>query len=165
MRKKNLRYIILSCLIMLIGLSQVSAQQTELTVVYNSGIEEIFIVNEDGKLYFDVDKLFILDNSATVRDIYLSDIRKILVANYAGISDLNTSDSDFYIIYPNPVQDYVNIKSININEKLQVTVYSINGKVLLEGKYFSDNKIDLSFLKTGMYFIKVNDQTLKLSKL
>jgi hypothetical protein len=150
---------------MLIGLSQVSAQQTELTVVYNSGIEEIFIVNEDGKLYFDVDKLFILDNSATVRDIYLSDIRKILVANYAGISDLNTSDSDFYIIYPNPVQDYVNIKSININEKLQVTVYSINGKVLLEGKYFSDNKIDLSFLKTGMYFIKVNDQTLKLSKL
>lgn len=139
--------------------------QANLTVVYKNGTEESFYVNESGKLYFDNASIFIVENEINTTDINLSDIRKVLVSTPVGIEDMeNSTNNNTYYFYPNPVQDFINIKCSK-QEKLQITIFSINGNILFKGDYLPESTIDLSFLKTGLYFIKINEQTFKLSKL
>ncbi len=54
-------------------------------------------------------------------------------------------------IYPNPVYDFL---TIELEEKISsVKIISIDGRILLNE--FSENKIDVSKLSTGIYFIEV----------
>ena len=55
-------------------------------------------------------------------------------------------------IFPNPVQDYVNIESDK--NFIAYEVIDESGKVLIN-KNFKGCKIDISSLKTGVYFIKL----------
>ena len=64
------------------------------------------------------------------------------------------------IIYPNPVSDYLNI---NISEIEKVEIYSVLGIKLIESEY--KNKIDVSGLAPGMYFVRVGDKVSKFVKL
>ena len=36
------------------------------------------------------------------------------------------------------------------------SIYSINGILVHSGKVFSDEKVDVTFLKEGIYFIQLN---------
>jgi|GEM_PF-2914096 len=67
------------------------------------------------------------------------------------------------IIYPNPTSDYLNFKSdLSIN---QVAIYNIQGQLILaqSGKNQID-KIDVSQLESGTYFLKTNQTTSKFIK-
>jgi len=55
-------------------------------------------------------------------------------------------------IFPNPVQDFVNIESDK--NFIAYEVLDESGKLILN-KDFSGSKIDISNLKTGVYFIKL----------
>ena len=70
-------------------------------------------------------------------------------------------------IYPNPANDYIFIKS---RTKVFYKIISVNGCVVLEG--YTTNKIDISSLDKGLYFIRVietsgneNQNTYKIFKL
>lgn len=54
-------------------------------------------------------------------------------------------------IFPNPVIDFLNIKNSN-NSKIDYTILSIDGKVISSGITF--DKIDLTKLNSGLYFLK-----------
>lgn len=56
-------------------------------------------------------------------------------------------------LYPNPVQNILNIKGENIES---VNVYSINGKKVLTTSV-NVKTIDVSILETGMYFVNIKD--------
>lgn len=65
-------------------------------------------------------------------------------------------------IYPNPTNNFVNISGINNNYNLEIT--TINGRVLKNIKDNSNSKIDISFLDSGIYFLRistVNGYTIK----
>ena len=67
------------------------------------------------------------------------------------------------LVYPNPTNSFVNIKGnlINVNN---VSVYSISGKKLLELKN-EFNKVDISNLQSGIYFLKIaSDNNFKTFK-
>jgi len=55
-------------------------------------------------------------------------------------------------IFPNPVQDYVNIESDK--NFIAYEIIDENGK-LISSKDFKGSKIDISNLKTGVYFVKL----------
>jgi len=57
-------------------------------------------------------------------------------------------------IYPNPASDFVNIKSLTINE---INIYNSIGKLILTKEISNNSKVDISNLKEGVYFIKSSD--------
>ncbi len=67
---------------------------------------------------------------------------------------------DEAMIYPNPVRDFL---SINISEIKKVEIYSVIGIKLLESEY--KDKIDVSGLAPGMYFVRIGDKVSKFVKL
>jgi hypothetical protein len=67
-------------------------------------------------------------------------------------------------IYPNPVGDYVNI--INAPQgNYTVTIFRMDGLVVLQTNGSSDEPIGVGVLSKGIYLIRINNQVLKLIKL
>lgn len=69
----------------------------------------------------------------------------------------NLSVTDIQIpeimVYPNPVIDKVTLSNIDSFGKINARIYDMNGKLLIS-KTLSDKKeIDLSHLKSGVYFM------------
>ncbi len=60
-------------------------------------------------------------------------------------------------IYPNPVSDYLNIVSDNIEDIEFIKIYSYDGK-LIYSDIKNNNKIDCRSLKNGVYFIEITTE-------
>lgn len=73
--------------------------------------------------------------------------------------------SDF-TIYPNPAnQDFINISGTNKTNNLRVDVYNVTGKKLIS-KLLTENVLDISSLKSGIYVLKaIQDNTTLTKKL
>ncbi|HRP17252.1 MAG TPA: T9SS type A sorting domain-containing protein [Ginsengibacter sp.] len=65
-------------------------------------------------------------------------------------------NTDFQL-YPNPATTQIHIKSIkNTNKPLFYYIYETSGKLVLNGKSFTDFfDINVSHLSRGMYIIKI----------
>lgn len=65
-------------------------------------------------------------------------------------------------IYPNPTQ---NIVYVNTATNVSYTMYSTIGQELLKGELTENNKqIDLSSFSEGIYYLRINNETIKLLK-
>ncbi len=60
------------------------------------------------------------------------------------------------IIYPNPVLDRLNYKNLN-NENKAFLIVDVTGKIFMKGTLVSENSIDVSQLKSGLYILRVID--------
>ncbi|TCK64785.1 putative secreted protein (Por secretion system target) [Winogradskyella wandonensis] len=68
-----------------------------------------------------------------------------------------------YSIYPNPATNLVYINGLKQTETVEV--YNINGQKLFEKSINqNENSIDVTQLSSGIYFIKLKDQSLKFIK-
>lgn len=77
-----------------------------------------------------------------------------------GVDEINNSN---VTIYPNPAQNFISIHSnlSNTNFKL----LDVQGRIVKTGMITSDNeKIDLSTLDAGIYFLRVGESVLKVQK-
>lgn len=74
-------------------------------------------------------------------------------AIYSTVVRLGTQDVDTkkLSIYPNPVKDFINIKSAGKVNK--VSVYNTEGQILLE---VDSTKINVSKIPSGMYLMKID---------
>lgn len=83
-----------------------------------------------------------------------------------GIVRLNNpsvlSNSDFskskISLYPNPVNEILNLDLSNIETTENLTIYDVTGKNVLEIKDISNHQIDVSSLEKGVYFIDIKTQ-------
>ena len=66
--------------------------------------------------------------------------------------------SKLFVIYPNPVNDVISI-STGVDTPLSVKVFDINGKTVLFKNLGFEREIDLSSLKSAVYFIKIKSDT------
>ncbi len=71
--------------------------------------------------------------------------------------NINKLTYNTFNIYPNPAKDFIFIDFLNSEIlDVQILIYDITGKELLSKKVNNnDNKIDISSLKSGVYFIKI----------
>ena len=67
------------------------------------------------------------------------------------IDDVNLVNNAISI-YPNPSENFISIENSNINFDV-FTIYSVLGKTILEKQNYTSNKIDISSLQKGNYFI------------
>ena len=86
----------------------------------------------------------------------------VLSAN--GIDDISVN------VYPNPVQDYININFKEHYEEVKITIYDMLGKLVLSKKYNSSSDLSLPFhVEKGLYMVKIQsknneESTLKIVK-
>lgn len=78
------------------------------------------------------------------------DITTATPSTSLGIEELSNNVVSFY---PNPVNDVVNIK---LDESFKAKLFDINGKLILEVN--NKKQIDISFLTSGMYFLKIESE-------
>jgi len=70
-----------------------------------------------------------------------------------GISDIDLQSLN---IYPNPAQDVLNFRGLT-SETLNLSVYDVVGKSVLEASIAQDGSLDISKLNSGLYFIKLKN--------
>jgi hypothetical protein len=63
--------------------------------------------------------------------------------------------SSKFKVYPNPANDVITVESKNINITA-VSLYSVLGKQVLSGLQLKNNRLDISALSKGVYFMKIN---------
>jgi plastocyanin len=83
---------------------------------------------------------------------------------------MNTVDqnSDPIALYPNPTENFVTIEGVSeIEGIMQLKVFDITGKKILEETLVGQNRLDLSDLKSGIYFynIFVDNELIQTGKL
>ena len=95
-------------------------------------------------------------------DIDFSSVKSDLtiIAQYTPIT---SGDID---LCPNPVQDYLTIKVNEENKcETEIQIFDIKGNLMYRVPYNKIQKIDLSFLRSGIYFVKIGNTTKKVIKL
>ncbi len=66
------------------------------------------------------------------------------------------------IVYPNPTEDYFNLKSLQEIQIKKIIILDINGKTVSENNNI--NRIDIQNLESGVYIIKIISENNILSK-
>lgn len=67
-------------------------------------------------------------------------------------------------IYPNPVWHELHLKMPSTETNVQVIVYNILGKTVMEAKVFQSTTINMSSLANGVYLLKINTQKETITK-
>lgn len=146
-------------LLFLSGIILCSAQVNVEVQLISSGTQS-FSVSETGKIYFDNGFLMVDDGDNIPFSFPLSDIRKIL---FSGATSVETIESDHIRIYPNPATTFLRISS-DLNSDSRYQIFSIDGRLLMSGACKQEETINISRLPKGLYLIKVDGKTFKISK-
>lgn len=85
------------------------------------------------------------------------------IYNDTTLSVSDNSETKRIEIYPNPAKDYVKIR-LNKLIETKVSIYSMDGRLIIEKMIKGDENIDTSKLKKGMYIIRVNNEEGIVSK-
>lgn len=150
--------------LLLLFVSSLTFSQTGVLVTYYDGSTQGFNVESSGKLYFDSDHLKVKVNSstATPTTIPVTIIRKITFSTTLSSTTFGENKNNL-VLYPNPSSDVFRIKS-DVSEKLKINIYSLQGQLVHQGNYQSDEDITISNLSSGLYLVQVNGLTIKFSK-
>ncbi|MBC7525563.1 MAG: T9SS type A sorting domain-containing protein [Flavobacterium sp.] len=116
--------------------------------------------NNDGYVSFKIKtkpNLVIGDTFSNSANIYFDYNFPIVTNNYTTTVQNTLGFQENYFIndivaYPNPVKDFLSFKTEN--KIFKIEVYDIAGRIL-SSNLISENKIDLSVLKTGNYILKL----------
>lgn len=120
--------------------------------------------NNDGYIVFKIrtkPNLTLGDSFSNTASIYF-DYNFPIITNTetTNIELLATKDfefSDYFALYPNPAGDILNVQSKKGIKISSVSIYNVLGQLVLVNTNFQHSKtIDVSALKSGNYFIKVN---------
>lgn len=94
-------------------------------------------------------------------------IDKLYIDEPVSIKDYNQNDLESKIfIYPNPAKEFIYLDiADNKLQNCSIKLIDLNGAILIESVLRSDkNKIDVSHLSPGMYFIQISDGLQKYSE-
>lgn len=136
----------------------------QVTVFVHKADNSIQTYNMDasGELQFVNDRLLITESALTEATTALNvdDIRKVTFSG-ATSSILTPQQRADFSLFPNPAQRSFSISGIG-TRPASVAIFSVTGKLMFEQACADGSSIDVSHLKRGIYFVKINSQTSKL---
>lgn len=145
---------------MLLGAYCASSQAT-VTVVGNDGGNRQFAVDATGEIYFGIDYMAVLPSaSADMTVIQMDDVRKVLFDGQVNIVDANETT---LTLTPNPATGSFALHGLG-SAPQPVTVYSMSGAQVLQGRYADGEQIDISALAKGIYMVRAGSSIVKLIK-
>lgn len=151
------KYFTITCLLLLaVGMK---AQEHAMVVELTDGTERTYSL-ANGKVTFDDAMMYLTDDTyELVASVVIDDIRKIYFRSLAGMTEAD--NAALLMVYPNPARDWVKVANA---ENARVGIFSMDGRMMYNGMNSGD-KIDVSVFPSGVYFIRVDGQTLKFVKL
>ncbi|RMZ50182.1 T9SS C-terminal target domain-containing protein, partial [Flavobacteriaceae bacterium PRS1] len=88
-------------------------------------------------------------------DASINDVSDADITILSGLSiDENTIES--MRIYPNPTKGMIYIETVDTEKIISVKLYDLLGKVIMVSE--TNNTVDLKYLPSGIYFIKIKTQ-------
>lgn len=155
----------LSLLVILgINILPVKSQTVFLDIRKWSGDNQKIELKALNKITFSSNDLVLNYFSGTNENIATSLIQNIVFSKATGFKDVN-ADKSTVLVYPNPSNDFITIKNTPEIE-VNITIYSISGIQIMSLQSYSVNEpINISHLNKGIYILKVNNKTLKFTKL
>ena len=66
-------------------------------------------------------------------------------------------------VYPNPAKNELYVKFFT-NEETDYTIYSVTGTSVLMGRILNNGVINIEYLKSGIYFLKTKEGTVRFIK-
>ena len=81
------------------------------------------------------------------------------------INIADPAPDSIFSIHPNPAQQQIHLVSKYPMKKISVEVYDIRGQKIMEKNQSFSKDLDISKLKNGVYYLKVNDGTRVYSKI
>ena len=142
-------------------MAQSVIQTTDVTVVYNNAQSNTTFENVT-KFYFSNGNL-IIDQSGVETSIPTSTVQRLELAAVT-TQDISEWGEDAIFVYPNPASDKL-FFSCKENQEVTVSVYTMNGQLLLSEQMNTSESLNVSSLAKGMYIIRINSQNYKFSKL
>jgi len=127
---------------------------------YNSSTQT-FTVSDAGKLYFDNGYLMIDEGNGAPFSFLVSDIQKMMFNHLTSVETIKTP---LFRIYPNPATTYLKISSDRM-ENIPYQLYTLDGRLLMSGTSQNDETISVTTLSQGLYLLKIDGKTFKISKL
>jgi Secretion system C-terminal sorting domain len=70
-------------------------------------------------------------------------------------STKNFIKNEDVVIYPNPANNFISISNKNFGENVQLFIYNIDGKLLMQQNLSTQN-INISKLPNGLYFLRIH---------
>lgn len=136
--------------------------QNSIFIKLNNGTQNSVVLSSLNKITFSSANMFLNLNNATTNSFAISDINKITFGLSAGINDVENESK--LSVFPNPASDFIKIKNLPAEESM-ITVYRIDGAIVMQRSLsFASPSIDISGLSTGLYLIRIGNQTLKFTK-
>lgn len=146
--------------LMVLGLTSLSlAQNVVFNIVKTDGTTTSHVMNTNTKIYYSDTQLF-LDNNGTTVSYNLSELRKAYFTTQQSTEEVENQQ---LAIYPNPAKDVLNIKNLADNQ--EVTIYSINGAVVMKTIASGNAEINISELRPGMYVVSAGNLVSKFIKM
>lgn len=134
--------------------------QNSVSIIDKSGKITGFSLSNDGKLYFENDNLMIKKSASDAVQTYaLANIKKIVFTELSGLNDVEMEN---IAIFPNPTTDNVYVAYAKEGDKAEL--YTWNGLLLATKSYSTDKGVSLSEYPIGLYILRINGQSFKISK-
>ena len=150
----------LMCLALMLAFFSGMAQ-SKVTLTFQDASTQEIDVNSYGKIYFSGDYMYIDNGSAQPYSFAVSNIRKMTFNEVLGVPEIVT---DNFKVYPNPVHDMLYISGNN-STSYPYTLFSVDGRLLLNGEVQNGDPVNVSELPSGFYILKINNTSLKINKL
>ncbi len=137
--------------------------QTSIIFSFNDGTQQGNLLSSFKKVTFASGNLLLNNNDLTTNSFAVASIAKLTFGIYSGFAEVK-ADNRKMKVSPCPASDFIQLTNAPEN-RLTIQIFRTDG-ALLENKELLDNseKIDIRKLNKGVYFIKVNDQTIKFVK-
>ena len=145
---------------MVLGLASYSfAQDVAFYVVKKDGTTTSHTMNTSSKIYYSDTQLFFDDNGSIV-SYNLSELRK---AYFSAPQSTEEIENQQLALYPNPSKDVLNL--MNLADSQEITIYSINGAVIMKTIASGDAELNISDLHPGMYVVSAGNMVSKFIKM
>lgn len=128
---------------------------TDAGVSYGSSSSSIATVDGDGLVTAISEGMAVI--TVTTDDGSFTDSIDIIVSSPEPVLSVN---SDLTTVYPNPASNYILLPK---NLYGRYSILDISGRKVISG-FFSKHQIDISLLKTGVYFIDVSERRFRFIK-
>ena len=92
------------------------------------------------------------NDGALVPTIFANEIWKKMANINCEITSVNNVNKEELIIYPNPAKQFITIKINSKDYTGEYELINLTGKIILKNNY--TNKIDLSEIEPGIYYLK-----------
>lgn len=91
----------------------------------------------------------------------VDDVTEVFLDNFS-LEATTASNDDFIAanvkVYPNPAKNIINVQSLVSSTELNVNIYNLLGREVLNANINSTDSIDISALSQGVYLLKLSDE-------